>query len=57
MEEIAHTMADADLPDGFHEAAAEIYRRSPRSVRRLTPADATAAVLAALAGEAGAQPG
>jgi 3-hydroxyisobutyrate dehydrogenase-like beta-hydroxyacid dehydrogenase len=30
MEEIAQTFADADLPDGFHQAAAEIYRRSPR---------------------------
>lgn len=29
MEEIASTFADADLPDGFHRAAAEIYRRSP----------------------------
>jgi len=29
MEEIAETMAGAGLPDGFHRAAAEIYRRSP----------------------------
>jgi len=29
MEEIAHTFAAADLPPGFHEAAAEIYRRTP----------------------------
>jgi hypothetical protein len=28
MEEIAATMAGAGLPPGFHEAAAEIYRRS-----------------------------
>jgi Domain of unknown function (DUF1932)/NAD binding domain of 6-phosphogluconate dehydrogenase len=28
MEEIAATMADAGLPDGFHRAAAEIYRRA-----------------------------
>ena len=28
MEEIAATMAAADLPAGFHQAAAEIYRRS-----------------------------
>jgi len=28
MEEIAATMAAADLPPGFHQAAAEIYRRS-----------------------------
>ena len=30
MEEIAHSMAEAGLPDGFHQAAAEIYRRCPR---------------------------
>ena len=30
MEEIAHCMAEAGLPDGFHQAAAEIYRRCPR---------------------------
>jgi hypothetical protein len=30
MEEIASTFAAADLPDGFHQAAAEIFRRSPR---------------------------
>jgi Domain of unknown function (DUF1932) len=28
MEEIAETMAAAGLPDGFHHAAAEVYRRS-----------------------------
>jgi hypothetical protein len=27
MEEIAETFASAGLPDGFHRAAAEIYRR------------------------------
>ena len=27
MEEIAATFAAAGLPDGFHQAAAEIYRR------------------------------
>jgi hypothetical protein len=27
MEEIAQTFASAGLPDGFHRAAAEIYRR------------------------------
>jgi 3-hydroxyisobutyrate dehydrogenase-like beta-hydroxyacid dehydrogenase len=32
MEEIAATMAAAGLPDGFHQAAAEIFRRYPRSV-------------------------
>jgi 3-hydroxyisobutyrate dehydrogenase-like beta-hydroxyacid dehydrogenase len=30
MEEIAQSMAAAGLPDGFHQAAAEIFRRSPR---------------------------
>jgi hypothetical protein len=31
MEEIAASMAAADLPDGFHQAAAEIFRRYPRT--------------------------
>ncbi len=30
MEEIAASMAAAGLPRGFHEAAAEVFRRSPR---------------------------
>jgi len=30
MEEIAATFAAAGLPSGFHEAAAEVYRRTPR---------------------------
>ena len=30
MEEIAATFADAGLPDGFHRAAAEVYRRAPQ---------------------------
>lgn len=30
MEEIAATLAAAGLPDGFHLAAAEVFRRSPR---------------------------
>ena len=29
MNEIADTFATAGLPDGFHRAAAEIYRRTP----------------------------
>jgi 3-hydroxyisobutyrate dehydrogenase-like beta-hydroxyacid dehydrogenase len=29
MEEIASTFADAGLPDGFHRAAAEVYRQAP----------------------------
>ena len=58
MEEIAASMAAAGLPEGFHQAAAEVFRRSPRAAG----ADAAAAgeVLAALlAGrtEAGQQPG
>jgi 3-hydroxyisobutyrate dehydrogenase-like beta-hydroxyacid dehydrogenase len=43
MEEIAATMAAAGLPDGFHLAAAEIYRRS-----RHAPGPAPDEVLAAL---------
>jgi 3-hydroxyisobutyrate dehydrogenase-like beta-hydroxyacid dehydrogenase len=49
MEEIAHTMADAGLPDGFHEAAAEVYRRSPRLPGASSADQVTSAVLAALA--------
>jgi hypothetical protein len=30
MEEIAATLAARDLPDGFHEAAAEVFGRSGR---------------------------
>jgi 3-hydroxyisobutyrate dehydrogenase-like beta-hydroxyacid dehydrogenase len=30
MEEIADTLAAAELPEGFHRAAADIYRRYPR---------------------------
>jgi 3-hydroxyisobutyrate dehydrogenase-like beta-hydroxyacid dehydrogenase len=33
MEEIAATMSASDLPPGFHQAAAEIYRRSASSRR------------------------
>jgi hypothetical protein len=32
MEEIAASMAAAGLPDGFHRAAAEIFRRQPRAM-------------------------
>jgi 3-hydroxyisobutyrate dehydrogenase-like beta-hydroxyacid dehydrogenase len=57
MEEIAASMAGAGLPDGFHQAAAEIYRRSPRLPVANGPAgqngpQATEAVLAALTGTA-----
>jgi hypothetical protein len=50
MEEIAHCMAGAGLPDGFHQAAAEIFRRCPRDAGARPSADLTAAVLAALNG-------
>jgi 3-hydroxyisobutyrate dehydrogenase-like beta-hydroxyacid dehydrogenase len=43
MEEIAASMGAADLPEGFHLAAAEIYRRSPHA-----ETTALAAVLEAL---------
>jgi 3-hydroxyisobutyrate dehydrogenase-like beta-hydroxyacid dehydrogenase len=50
MEEIAATMSAAGLPDGFHQAAAEIYRRAPRAAGG--PADnALDQVLAALTGD------
>ena len=52
MEEIAACMAAAGLPDGFHQAAAEVYRRCPQLP---APAagdgdGATTAALAALTG-------
>jgi 3-hydroxyisobutyrate dehydrogenase-like beta-hydroxyacid dehydrogenase len=50
MEEIAQTMASAGLPDGFHEAAAEIFRRSPRLGEQASGEDALGAVLDALTG-------
>jgi 3-hydroxyisobutyrate dehydrogenase-like beta-hydroxyacid dehydrogenase len=65
MAEIAASMAAAGLPDGFHLAAAEIFRRTPRAY----PADAEAAgadlgtatdlerVLAALSSREAAPPG
>jgi len=45
MEEIAQTMASAGLPDGFHEAAAEIFRRSPRLGDQASGTDALSSVL------------
>ncbi len=48
MEEIAQTMASAGLPDGFHEAAAEIFRRTPRLGDRASGKEAVSAVLDAL---------
>jgi 3-hydroxyisobutyrate dehydrogenase-like beta-hydroxyacid dehydrogenase len=46
MEQIAAAMAAAGLPEGFHQAAAEIYRRS-----RHAPAPTPEAVLGVLGGE------
>ena len=53
MEEIADSMAAAGLPRGFHQSAAEIFRRQPRAAS----ADEVTveAVLGALL--AGSQPG
>jgi len=51
MEEIAQCMAAAGLPDGFHQAAAEIYRRCPRLPDHVQTAEATlTAVMKALTG-------
>jgi 3-hydroxyisobutyrate dehydrogenase-like beta-hydroxyacid dehydrogenase len=50
MEEIAQSMAAAGLPDGFHQAAAEIFRRSPHLPDAASGPDLTATVLSALAG-------
>jgi 3-hydroxyisobutyrate dehydrogenase-like beta-hydroxyacid dehydrogenase len=50
MEEIAACMAGAGLPDGFHQAAAEIYRRSPRISGPADSGRTVAAVLAAVTG-------
>jgi 3-hydroxyisobutyrate dehydrogenase-like beta-hydroxyacid dehydrogenase len=52
MEEIATSMAAAGLPDGFHQAAAEIFRRSPRAEPDADVADAVEWVLSAITGEA-----
>jgi 3-hydroxyisobutyrate dehydrogenase-like beta-hydroxyacid dehydrogenase len=48
MEEIAHCMAEAGLPDGFHQAAAEIYRRCARLPTAAADDDVLAEVLAAI---------
>jgi 3-hydroxyisobutyrate dehydrogenase-like beta-hydroxyacid dehydrogenase len=57
MEEIAASMAAAGLPDGFHLAAAEVFRSCPRARSAQEAAEAPAAVLAALTAEAAAEPG
>jgi 3-hydroxyisobutyrate dehydrogenase-like beta-hydroxyacid dehydrogenase len=51
MEEIAGSMAAAGLPDGFHQAAAEIFRRSPRAEPDAPADGAVDLVLAAITGE------
>ena len=48
MEEIAQAMAAAGLPDGFHQAAAEIYRRCPRLPDGSAGDDVLTAVLTAI---------
>jgi len=50
MEEIAQSMAAASLPDGFHQAAAEIFRRCPRESGTAADADILSDVLAAITG-------
>jgi len=50
MEEIAQSMAAAGLPDGFHQAAAEIFRRSPHLPDAALGTDLTATVLRSLTG-------
>jgi 3-hydroxyisobutyrate dehydrogenase-like beta-hydroxyacid dehydrogenase len=55
MEEIAATMSAVGLPDGFHQAAAEIFRRSPRTGQAAAPASGELEqVLAALTGDGSA---
>ena len=52
MEEIAASMAAAGLPDGFHQAAAEVFRRAPHAGPVTAPADDIVnPVLAALIGD------
>jgi 3-hydroxyisobutyrate dehydrogenase-like beta-hydroxyacid dehydrogenase len=51
MEEIAASMAAAGLPDGFHQAAAEIFRRSPREEPDAVTDEAVDQVLAAITGD------
>jgi 3-hydroxyisobutyrate dehydrogenase-like beta-hydroxyacid dehydrogenase len=48
MEEIAASMATAGLPAGFHEAAAEIFRRSPRDGTAPADEPTVASILGAL---------
>lgn len=48
MEEVAATFASAGLPDGFHRAAADVFRRVPRRAGH-DPADALQYALSGLA--------
>jgi 3-hydroxyisobutyrate dehydrogenase-like beta-hydroxyacid dehydrogenase len=48
MEEVAHSMAEAGLPDGFYQAAAEIFRRCPHVPDGAADADLLSKVLAAI---------
>ncbi len=52
MEEIAASMAAFGLPDGFHQAATEIFRRSPRDDPDAPAGEALDRVLSAITGEA-----
>jgi 3-hydroxyisobutyrate dehydrogenase-like beta-hydroxyacid dehydrogenase len=51
MEEIAASMAADGLPDGFHQAAAEIFRRSPRTEPGTADGQVVDRVLAAITGD------
>ncbi len=51
MEEIAASMAAVGLPDGFHQAAAEVFRRSPRAEPDAAADDPVDPVLAAISGD------
>lgn len=48
MEEIAASMAESGLPGGFHQAAAEIFRRVPQLGPAATDEEALDAILTAL---------
>jgi 3-hydroxyisobutyrate dehydrogenase-like beta-hydroxyacid dehydrogenase len=48
MEEIAATMTAAGLPDGFHQAAADLYRRTSAAQPAPTPDATIASVIAAI---------
>jgi Domain of unknown function (DUF1932)/NAD binding domain of 6-phosphogluconate dehydrogenase len=52
MEEIATSMTAAGLPDGFHQAAAEVFRRAPRGEPAAGSGEAVDEVIAALTGDA-----